>query len=173
MKKFADKIKMRISREAACINTTLVIIFAVVSAVLGVIFAIGGIDCDVYEEIIQPRFYLPPFFMVLFCLIFYALLGAAAGMILSTPYYRQNGVKAASLALFACTLILCFSWIPLIYTAKSFFIGMLIYLAVLLFSAVIFRFFFRINRIAAWLVLIFAVFALYMACYSFTLFIIN
>lgn len=173
MKRSMGKIKMRIARETACINTTVVIIFAAVCAVLGLIFAIGGVDGEVYENIIQPKFYLPPFFMVLFNLIFYALIGAAAGIIVSTPYYGKNSIKPISLFLSGAVLLLCFAWIPLIYTAASFLIGTLLYLIILLFSAVIFRFYFRINRIAAWMMLVFSAFALYMVFYGFTLFIIN
>lgn len=173
MKKHINKIKMQIARDGACINTTVVIICAAVCAVLGIIFAIGGIDSEVYEEIIQPKFYLPLFFMVLFNIIFYALLGAGAGIIISTPYYGKNQLKPISLFLAATVLLLCYAWIPLVYTAKSFLIATFIYVIVLLFFAVIFRMYMRISRIAAWMMLIFSVFALYMIFYSFTLFVIN
>lgn len=173
MKNIIDKMKRSVSREAICVNTALVAICAAVCAVLGLLFALGGIDWDIYGEMVQPKFYLPPFFMVFFNLIFYAVLGAAIGIVLSTPYYRKNHIKLISLVLSVCTLFLCFTWVPLVYTATSFLIGAIVYLVVVLFSSVIFKFFFRINRVAAWLVLIFAVFALYMVCYSFTLFIIN
>lgn len=173
MKGIVKKMKRNVARESVCINTALVIICAAVCAVTGLFFTLGGIDLDVYGEIVKPKFYLPPFFMIFFNIVFYALLGAAAGIVLSTPYYRKNNIKLISLSLCVCALLLCFAWVPLVYTAASFFMGAIIYILVMLFSSVIFKFFFRINRMAAWLVLVFAVYALYMVCYSFTLFIIN
>lgn len=173
MKNIMDKIKRSVGRETICVNTAVAAACAAAFAVLGLIFTVGCIDWQMCAEIVQPKFYLPPFFMFLFTLIFYAVLGAAVGIAVSSPYYRKNHIKPISIVLSVCTLLLCFTWIPLVYTASCFLIGALVYLAVLLFSAVIFKFFFRINRAAAWLVLIFAVFALYMSCYSFTLFIIN
>ena len=149
MKNIMDKIKRSVGRETVCVNTAVAAACAAAFAVLGLIFTVGCIDWQMCAEIVQPKFYLPPFFMFLF------------------------NIKPISIVLSVCTLLLCFTWIPLVYTASCFLIGALVYLAVLLFSAVIFKFFFRINRAAAWLVLIFAVFALYMSCYSFTLFIIN
>ncbi|MBO5006834.1 MAG: tryptophan-rich sensory protein [Clostridia bacterium] len=173
MKGIVNKVKRNVARESVCVNTARVWICAAVCAILGLIFALGGIDLEVYEEIVQPKFYLPPFFMIFFSTVFYAVLGAAAGTALSTPYYRKNNIKLISIVLSVCTLFLCFTWVPLVYTAASFLIGAFVYILVLLFSSVIFKFFFRINRMAAWLVLIFAVYALYMVCYSLTLFIIN
>ena len=168
-----NKMKRNVARDAVCVNTVLVVICSALCALLGLFFTIGGIDLEVYEQIVQPKFYLPPFFMIFFNVVFYALLGAAAGITLSTPYYRKNHIKLISVSLCACSLFLCFLWVPLVYTAASFFMGAIIYILVMLFSSVIFKFFFRINRMAAWLVLVFAVYALYMVCYSFTLFIIN
>lgn len=173
MKDIITRIKRNVSHDTACINAVTVIVFAVSCAILGLLFSLGGIDREVYEEIEQPDFYLPPFFMVMFTMMFYAILGAASGIVFSTPYYRQSGEKWASLALAACTLFLCFTWIPLVYTATSFLMGAIVYLLAILFGAVIFKLFLCINRIAAWLVVLFMGAALYMVCYSFILFIIN
>ena len=77
MKKCISRIKRVIVRETLCINTTLVAVLAVVCACLGLIFAIGGVDYEVYGEIAQPKFYFPPFAMIALQIIFYALFGAA------------------------------------------------------------------------------------------------
>ncbi|MBQ8404524.1 MAG: tryptophan-rich sensory protein [Clostridia bacterium] len=173
MKKYIERIKRNFVRETLCVNPTVVAVCAAVCACLGLIFAIGGVDYDVYCEIAQPKFYFPSFIMVVLLLLFYALLGAAAGIIISTPYYRKNSHKTISLALAACTLFLCFTWLPLVYTAASFFIAALVCIVVLLFSALIFKFYIKINAVAAWSMLIFAIFDFYLICYSLSLFILN
>lgn len=173
MKDVMTRIKRNVSRDAACINSVTVIIFACASALLGLLFSLGGVDWEVYEEIEQPNFYLPPFLMIMFMMMFYAILGAASGIVFSTPYYRQSGEKWAAIALAACIMFLCFTWIPLVYTATRFIMGAIVYLLAILFGAVLFKLFLRINRIAAWLVILFMGSALYMVCYSFILFIIN
>ena len=173
MRKYIEKIKRCFFRETMCINTTVVAVCAAVCAVLGLIFSLGGVDYEVYSETVQPGFRFPPFIMVVLLLLAYALLGAAAGMIISTPYYRKNSDKMLSLALAACTLFLCFAWLPLVYTAASFFVAALISIIALFFCAVIFKYYIKINAVAAWIMVIFAFFELYLVCYSLSLFILN
>ena len=173
MKKYIGRVKRGFVRETLCINKTLVLVLAVVCACLGLVFAIGGVDYEVYGEIAQPKFYFPPFAMIILQMIFYALLGAAAGVAVSSPYCRRGQGKLAALALSVCTLFLCFTWIPLVYTAGSFFIAFFVCLIVLAFCAAIFRLYYEINSVSAFAVLLFALFDFYLACYSLSLFILN
>jgi tryptophan-rich sensory protein len=173
MKKYIGKVKRGFVRETICVNTTVVLVCAIVCACLGLIFAIGGVDWEVYGEIAQPKFYFPPFVMIVLQIIFYALFGAAAGVIISTPYCRRGRGKLTSLALAVCTLFLCFTWIPLVYTATAFFIAFFVCLIILAFCAAIFKFYYEINSVAAFAVLVFALFDFYLACYSLSLFILN
>jgi tryptophan-rich sensory protein len=173
MKKYIGKVKREFVRETLCVNGTLVLVISIICACLGLIFAIGGVDYEVYGEIAQPKFYFPPFAMIILQIIFYALLGAAAAVIISTPYCRRGRGKFVSLALAVCTLFLCFTWIPLVYTAASFFIAFLVCLIVLVFCAVLFKFYYEINSVAAFAMLVFAFFDFYLACYSMSLFILN
>ena len=94
MKKYIGRVKRGFVRETLCINKTLVLVLAVVCACLGLVFAIGGVDYEVYGEIAQPKFYFPPFVMIILQMIFYALLGAAAGVAVSSPYCRRGAGKA-------------------------------------------------------------------------------
>ena len=173
MKKYIGKIKRGFVRETLCVNTTLVLVLAIICACLGLIFAIGGVDYEVYGEITQPKFYFPPFVMIALQIIFYALFGAAAGVIISTPYCKRGSGKFAPLALAVCTLFLCFTWIPLVYTAASFFIAFIVCLIILVFCAAVFKLYMDINSVAAFAVFIFALFDFYLACYSLSLFILN
>ena len=173
MKKYIGKIKREFVRETLYINTTLVLVMSIVCACMGLIFAIGGIDYEVYGEITQPGFYFPPFVMIVLQMLFYALFGAAAGIVISTPYCSSGRGKFLSLALSVCTLFLCFTWIPLVYTASSFFIAFFVCLIILAFCAAVFKLYYEINSVAAFAVLIFALFDFYLACYSLSLFILN
>lgn len=173
MKKYIGKIKRGFVREMLCVNTTLVIVAAIICACLGLIFAIGGVDYEVYGETAQPKFYFPPFVMIVLQIAFYALFGAAAGVIISTPHFRRGQGKFAPLALAVCTLFLCFTWIPLVYTAASFFIAFIVCIIILVFCAAVFKMYININSVAAFAVLIFAFFDFYLACYSLSLFILN
>jgi tryptophan-rich sensory protein len=173
MKKYIGKIKRGFARETLCVNGTLVLVFAIVCASLGLIFALGGVDYEVYGEICQPNFYFPPFVMVAVQVVFYALFGASMGVAVSTPYCRKGYEKFAGIALSVCTLFLCFTWIPLVYTAASFFIAFVLCLIILVFCAVIFKFYIEINSVAAFAVLVFALFDFYLVCYSMSLFILN
>ena len=173
MKKYIGRIKRGFVRETLCINKTVVIVCAIICACMGLCFAIGGVDYEVYGEIAQPKFYFPPFVMIILQLLFYALFGAAAGVIISTPYCRRGRGKLTALALAVCTLFLCFTWIPLVYTAASFFIAFIVCLIILAFCAVLFKLYYEINRVAAFALLIFTLFDFYLACYSLSLFILN
>lgn len=173
MGKYIDKIKRGIIRETLCVNITAVAVCACIGAFLCLIFSVGGIDYGVYREMEQPRFYFPCIVMAALLIIFCALIGAAAGLTVSTPYYRRSRAKTASVALAVCTLFLCFAWISLVYTASSFFVAFIVCLINLVFSAMIFRLYIEINALAAWCMIIFAFFDFYLACYSISLFILN
>ena len=173
MKKYIVKIKRGFARETVCVNATLVLVLAIVCACLGLIFAIGGVDFEVYGEISQPKFYLPPFFMIAVQVVFYALLGASMGVAVSTPSCRRGREKLVGVALSVCALFLCFTWVPLVYTAASFFTAFLVCLIIVVFCAVIFKLYIEINAVAAFSVLAFTLFAFYLTCYSLSLFILN
>ena len=173
MRRFIEKIKRCFIRETMCVNTTVVSVCAAVCAALGLIFSISGIDYEVYSETEQPGFYFPPFIMAVLIISANALIGAAAGIIISTPYYRKNSDKALSLAMAASTLFLCFAWISLVYTAARFFVASLVSVTSMLFYAFVFKYYIKINVVAAWIMLIPSFFSLYLACYSLSLFILN
>ncbi|MBQ9746826.1 MAG: tryptophan-rich sensory protein, partial [Clostridia bacterium] len=146
--------------RALCANVPLVVAVVLINMLMEGSLAPAG--CEVAAVV-----------MVALRLVFYALFGAAAGIIISTPYYRKSRGKLLALALALCTLFLCFTWIPLVYTAASFFIAFMVCLIVIVFCAVLFKFYLQINSVAAFSVLIFAFFELYLACYSLSLFILN
>lgn len=173
MKNYIDRIRRSFSRQTLCVNKTVVIICAALCACLGLVFAIGGVNSEICGEIIQPKFYFPTVIMIAVQITFYGILGAAGGIIISTPYYRRGYDKAIALALSACTLFLCFTWIPLVYTAKSFFIAFIVCVIILIFSAAVFKIYIKINSVAAFFLVIFAFFDFYMLCYSLSLFILN
>ena len=173
MKNYIEKMRRSFSRQTLCVNRTVVTVCAILCACIGLVFAIGGVDREICGEIAQPKFYFPVVIMIAMHMIFYALLGAAGGIIVCTPYYRRGYDKAISLVISLCTLFLCFTWIPLVYTAQSFFIAFIVCVIILLFSAAVFKMYIKINSVAAFFLVIFAFFDFYLLCYSLSLFILN
>lgn len=173
MKGSIKDLKRRIHYELSCINTTLAIIMAAGCVLLGILFAIGGVDGDLYEEWNIPLCAFSPFFMVLFWIIAYAVFGASCAIAISTPYNRNGAAKTRSIILFACTLVLCYSWIPIVYKAASLLLGTLLAAVIIICLAILFSMFVRMNRIAAWGVFAFAAWMLYILYYTFALFLLN
>ena len=170
--KGTEDFKRKWRYEISCVNVTLVIILAAVAVVLGALFAISGAGRYLYWYFLQPRCAPAPFFMVLLWGIAYALLGASVGAALSVPCRHAVTRRRIALA-FACALILCYVWIPVVYRAASFFLGTLLVAVIILCLAVLFSLVSRISRLASWGVLVFAVWMLYILYYTFALGLIN
>ena len=66
MKTASKEISRNIKKELACVNMTVTIIAMVLSVVTGVLFAIGGIDGEAWEEICTPVWALHPVILVIF-----------------------------------------------------------------------------------------------------------
>ena len=167
------EIKRQMQHELSCVNLTFVIILAAACVVLGILFAIGGVDRYLYWYYYLPKCALSPFFLVLFWLVAYALFGACAAVALSAPCYRCAVAKKKMAVLFACTLVLCYVWIPVVYKASSFFLGTLLVAVIIVCLAVLFSMSTRISKLASWGILLFAFWMLYILYYTFTLCLLN
>ena len=172
MKGMGD-IKRRMRSEIACMNKTLVIILAAACVLLGILFAISGVDKYVYWYCFQPKCAMAPFFMVLFWIIAYAVFGASVAIALAAPCYRSQTAKKRAAILAACTLVLCYVWIPVVYKAASFFLATLLVAGIVICLAGLFSLFTRLSKLASWGILLFAAWMLYILYYSFTLFLLN
>lgn len=170
--KFLDA-KRRVRRGLSCINTTLVIIFVAVAVTLGIIFAIGGIDGDVCDEMIFPDCAFSPFFMCFFFGVAIAVFAVSQAIIISTPTGCFAKEKTRSTIIFICALILIYVWIPVTFTAAAFFLATMLVMIILLACAVLFSAAVKINRIAAYAVFAFALWMLYILYYSFAMMLLN
>lgn len=166
-------IKRRVRSELSCVNTVFLLILAGACVLLGILFAISGVSGFVYWHTFQPKFGLPPFFMVLFWIIAFALYGACVAVALSAPRYPSQAARKRAAILSACALVLCYVWIPVVYKAASFFLATLLVAVIILCLAVLYSMFRRVSRLASWGILIFTVWMLYILYYSFTLFLLN
>ena len=165
--------KRQLRAELSCVNTTLVLVMAGVRVLLGILFAISGVSQYVYWYTYQPKCGLPAFFMVLFWMIAYAVFGACTAIALSAPHYRSQQAKKHAAILAACTLVLCYVWIPVVYKAASFFLATLLAVVIIICLAVLFSMFCRISKLASWGILAFAAWMLYILYYTFALFLLN
>lgn len=165
--------KRRVRRELSCINTTLVIIFAATALTLGIIFAIGGIDGDICDEIIFPVSSLSPFFTCVLFGIAIVLFAISQAIVISTPAGCLGRQKTRSAVIFICTLILVYVWLPVMFKAKEFLLGTLLVLIMVLACAALFSIALKINRIAAYAIFAFALWMLYILYFSFALLLLN
>ena len=167
------ELKRRIRSELSCVNTVFLLIMAGACVLLGVLFAVSGVSGLVYWHTFQPKFGLPPFFMVLFWMLAYALYGASSAVALCAPRYQSQAARKRMAILSACLLVLCYVWIPVVYKAASFFLATLLIAVIILCLAVLYSMFRRISCLASWGLLIFAVWMLYILYYTFALFLLN
>ncbi len=167
------ELKRRIRSELSCVNTVFLLIMAGACVLLGVLFAVSGVSGFVYWHTFQPKFGLPPFFMVLFWILAYALYGASSAVALCAPRCQSQAARKRIAILSACLLVLCYVWIPVVYKAASFFLATLLIAVIILCLAVLYSIFRRISCLASWGLLIFAVWMLYILYYTFALFLLN
>ncbi len=167
------ELKRRLRSELSCVNMVFLSILAGACVLLGILFAISGVSGFVYWHTFQPKFGLPPFFMVLFWIIAYALFGACIAIALSAPRCQSEAARKRTAILAACALILCYVWIPVVYKAASFFLATLLAAVIVLCLAVLYSMLRRVSRLASFGILVFAVWMLYILCYTLALFLLN
>jgi tryptophan-rich sensory protein len=157
------EIKCRFRTESAFLSPVILGIAAGITVLLGAIFTMSLVGRPF--GVLLPRTALPSFFHILFQLLAYAIFGAAFASLLTTPLCQKTRrlrlQKAYALVLFVCVLILCYVWIPVVYKAGSYFLGVLLCGVILLSLFVLFFLTYRLNIISAGLLALFAVWMLY------------
>ena len=113
------ELKRRLCSELSCVNMVFLSILAGACVLLGILFAISGVSGFIYWHTFQPKFGLPPFFMVLFWIIAYALFGACIAVALSAPRCQSQAARKRIAILAACALILCILAYILLSHAKE------------------------------------------------------
>jgi len=165
MKSLSNEIKRKIKYETACINFTLVGILAGAFALVCIINSIANVKSAVYKKFAHPSLVLSPFWCIFIWVLMSALFGAALAIALSTP--TCNGKNKTYIVLTAASaFVLCNAWIPLIYSAASFFIATLVSLVIFICAAGLFTLYGKISRLAAILDIVFAVWIVYVFYFS-------
>lgn len=173
MKSAVFELKRRAKREAACINTVQTIIFCAAALLLGILFAINGINGELYDEFVLPACALPPFFMFLFFIIALMLLALSASAARSSPVRPRKRGAYAMIMLYVSGFALTYVWIPLTYKAAAFFASALVCAVNIAVLAVLYPAAKRASRISALCVFIYAIWQAYLLYLSFSLFLVN
>lgn len=168
-----EKFRKRIAREIFCFNRKTVLLFAAAAVLLGLLFALGGVNRYVYWHLFLPRGALPPFFMVLLWGLMLALFGVCMALAFDSPFCDRHITKNMLLLLFCASLVLCYVWIPMVYKAAAFFLALLIVVMLLLCLSLFFVTVWRLHKVAAAGIGIFALWILYILYYTFALFLLN
>ncbi len=166
--KFCE-MKSRLRTELSCLRPILIGICAGVCVLLGAIFAVGLVGKP--SGVLIPRAVLPSFLGVLLQFIAYALFGAAFGVLLTTPFCGDQSRLLRSqrrwaLVLFACLIVLCYAWIPVVCKAGSFLLGALLCGVILVGIAVLLLFTYRISLICTACLLVFAFWVVYLLYFT-------
>ena len=157
------EIRIRIRKESAFLNPVILGVSTGVAILFGALFTTSFVGR--MPGFLLPRTALPSFLHILFQLMAYAVLGAAFAALLNSPSCNPSNRlrfrKKCGLLLFVCTLVLCYVWIPLVCKAGSYFLGTL--LCCVIFIALITLFFLssRISVICSGLLVLFAIWMLY------------
>ena len=166
--KFCE-IKRRVRTEIVYLRPVLIGICAGVCVLLGAIFAVGLVGKP--SVILLPRAVLPSFVGVLLQFLAYALFGASFGILLAMPFYGENtkmlrAQKKWAIVLFACLLVLCYSWFPVVNKAGSFLLGILLCGVILVGLAVLILFVHRISVLCTASLVLFSLWVVYLLYFT-------
>jgi tryptophan-rich sensory protein len=104
----------------------------------------------------------PVWVMVVSWTVWYILLGAAIGSVLGCCSCRDDVSRYKGGMLFVLMMALSYVWYPLFFGAAALFSALLVAEAVLLLSVLCALLFIRVRRWAAWVMLFFSAWMLYM-----------
>lgn len=173
MKTASKEISRNIKKELACVNMTVTIIAMVLSVVTGVLFAIGGIDGEAWEEICTPVWALHPVILVIFFALALCLLAISLSITFFSPLHLCGKPMQTAYILYACVYALTYIWIPLTYKATAFFASALTYAVCLVLLSVLYPLVRRVGKLPSLCLLLFSAWQGYLLCFSFALFVVN
>ena len=119
-------LKRRIQMECSQIPLLAVLISAGVALFLGILIVVSGGSRYPFLYYYLPKGILPLFLMALFWSLSYGLLGALFGVFLFSRCDFGKCDRWYVAFLFLCTLILSYTWFPVIYRAGALFLGLLL-----------------------------------------------
>lgn len=173
MKCFIRDIKRKLSAELACVRGSLIAVTVGATLVLGVLFAVNGVDGELISELNYPVLLLPAWLFTLFFAIALAALGLSLACAVSSPYRERGKAEKLVLIMYICAAGLVFSWIPLACKAGTFFAAAIIAAVDGLICAVIYPRASRAGCLCGVCLLMFTVWNAYLVYISVSLFLIN
>lgn len=168
-----EKLRRELHRELTCVNRAYLWLFSLGALILGILFAIGGVNRFVYGCLLLPRGALPPFLLILLWGLMLFVFGASVSLAYSSPLCLKTQTRQSVLLLFLASLVLCYVWIPMVYKAASFFLALLVLAVLFLSLAVMLLSICKTHRTAAIGIGIFALWIAYIFYYTFALFLLN
>lgn len=173
LKSISNEIKRKLRAQTACINWTIVAVACGAAVILGVLFAINGVNFKLYKEMIKPACALPawliiPFFAIAICALTFSCVCVLSSRAKHLPK-QQNLIYA----LYFTALALSYVWIPLTYKAAVFFASFIVCIIILAALCVIYALISRTEKLASAALLVFAVWIAYLTYLSLGLFFVN
>lgn len=173
MKCIIRDLKRKLSAELACVRGSLVAVTAGVMLVLGLLFAINGVDAELLSELNYPVLSLPTVLFVLFFAVALASLGLSLACAISSPYRERGRAEKYVLIMYICAAGLVLSWIPLACKAGAFFAAAVVAAVCGTICAVLYRGASRAGRLCGICLFVFALWVAYLVYLSASLFLIN
>ena len=168
-----EKLKRELHRELACINRAYLWLFSLVALILGILFAVGGVNRFVYGSLLLPRGALPPFLLIFLWGAMLFLFGASVSLVYASPLSLKTQTRQTVLLLFFASLVLCYVWIPMVFKAASFFLALLVLAVLFLSLASILLCICKTHRAAAFGIAVFSLWIAYIFYYTFALLLLN
>ena len=117
--RLVKNIKMRIASDMRGISSVQLIIPMLFSLTCGIIVIFGNMNSAICTVLIFPRFTPPLFFLTVFRLIVYALLGLAFGILMGGSMC-ERGTRLYRYSVTVVLLLVCeILWINLLYCVSS------------------------------------------------------
>ena len=173
LKSVSNEIKRKLRAETACINKTAVVAACAASVAAGTLFAVNGIDADVYKQMIKPSSALPAWLMIPFFATALCILAVSCVCAVSLTARISGRWQKIVPALYFAVLALYYVWIPLTYKAAAFFASFIVCVICLAVLCVIYSVICRAGKLPAVTVITFAVWVAYLAYLSIALFFVN
>ena len=173
MKSVSNEIKRKIRAETACINRAALAVACAAVVVFGILFAVNGVNADVYKQMIKPACALPVWLMIPFFAVALCVLAFSCVCAVSFPAGISGKRQKIIVALYFAALALNCVWIPLTYKAASFFAAFLVCAVCLAVLCVLYATVSRVGKLPAAAVIIYSVWVVYLAYFSMASFFVN
>ncbi|MBQ9510307.1 MAG: tryptophan-rich sensory protein [Clostridia bacterium] len=173
MKSVSNEIKRKLRAQTACINWTTVAIACGAAILVGILFAINGVNAKLFKDMIKPACALPAWLIIPLFAIAVCALTFSCVCVLSSPAKLRPKQQKIMPVLYFAALALSYIWIPLTYKAAAFFASFIVCVILLAILCVIYTLIARTEKLASVMLIVFAVWAAYLTYLSIGLFFVN